>query len=178
MRVLHDRSLVEERSLEFDGLAIWVLVSAFAGVAAATFWLIASATQTSSLATYLTSALVALAIIAAWILGYPRRAAIPAMSFVFVCAIAWLPLLFEMDGALLRDAAGTPPSHLYLVIGFYVGGLGLVVLAFAIFGFFIPFVGAFLALRRNVPGSRTAVLLHTALCAGALLILVVTRIVA
>jgi hypothetical protein len=178
MLVLRDRSPIEERSLEFDGLAIWVLVSAFAAVAAATFWLIASAAQTSGPATYLASAIVGSAMIGAWIFGYPRRAAMPAMSFVLACALAWLPLAFPMDGALLRDAAGTPPSRLYLVIGFYVGGLGLIVLAFAIFGFLMPLASAILALRRNIPGSRATVLLHAALCAGALLVLVVTRIVA
>jgi hypothetical protein len=111
-----------------------------------------------------------------WVLGYPRRAAIPAMSFALVCAIAWLPFFFDMDGALLRDAAGVPASRLNVIAGFYIGGLGLVLLAFAVFGFLVPLAGALLALRRRLVGARSTVVLHIVLGLSAALVMALSRL--
>ena len=169
------RSILEDRSIEFDGLAIAMLALGFAGVSGFTFWILSSASQSVGVAVWIASALVGLGVISAWTFGYPRRAAIPAMSFVFVLAIALLPYVFDLNGALLREAAGAPPSRVYIAAGLYVGGLGIVVLAFLIFGFIGPLVGAILARRRREPHAASTLRLHIALGLGAVAILVGSR---
>jgi hypothetical protein len=164
------RSILENRSIEFDGLAIVILALGFAGVSGFVFWILSSATQSVDTSIWIASAFVGFGVIPAWIFGYPRHAAIPAVSFVFVLAIAILPYVFDLNGALLREAAGAPPSRVAIAAGLYVGGLGVVVLAFLIFGFIGPLVGAVLAYRRRELHAVSTLRLHIALGLGAVVI--------
>jgi hypothetical protein len=157
------RSILEDRTIEFDGLAIAILALGFAGVSGGAFWILSSASQSMDVVVWIASALVGLGTIVAWIFGYPRHAAIPSMSFIFVLAVALLPYAFALNGALLREAESAPISRVYVAAGLHVGGLGIVALAFLIFGFLGPLVGAILALRRGVPGAALALRLHIAL---------------
>jgi len=162
------RSILEDRIIEYDGLAIVMFALAFAGLATAVALLVAGATQALDAKTIAAGAIVAAGVIGAWIAGYPRRAAIPMMSLVMLCAILILPAVFDMDGMLLREAAGTPVSHLYVAMGLYISGLGFAFLAFIVFGFFCPLAGALLAVRRGEPGARQTLMLHGVLCVIAL----------
>jgi hypothetical protein len=170
------RSLLDDRTIEFDGLAIALLASAFACVGALTAWLVGSAAQTFSPPVFMAGALVGAAVTGAWIVGYPRHAAMPAMALVLLIAMIVLPVFFRMDGALLREAAGTPPGHLYVAIGLYVGGLGVAFLSFMVFGFFAPLAGAWLRLRRGERGARSTLALHCALTAMALMLTFFPRV--
>jgi hypothetical protein len=129
---------------------------------------IGSAAQTFDLTVFAASALVGAAVIAAWIAGYPRRAAIPAMALVMLIAMLAMPVFFNMDGVLLREAKGAPASRLYIIMGLYVGGLGVAFLAFLAFGFIGPLVSALLALRRGEKHARQTVMLHGVLTFSAL----------
>jgi hypothetical protein len=169
------RSILEDRTIEFDGLAIAILALGFAGISAFVFWILSSATQSTGAPVWIASALVGFGVIIAWIFGYPRHAAVPAMSFV-VLAIALLPHIFNLNGALLREAAGAPASRVAIAAGLYVGGLGLVVLGLLIFGFIGPLIGAILAHRRGVPAAASSLRLHIALGLGAVAILVASRV--
>lgn len=169
------RSLLDEREIEFDGLAVTLLVCAFLGVSALTVWLAGSAAQRFDLPMIASGVLVGAAVTAAWIVGYPRRAAIPAMALVILIAMVLLPTVFQMDGALLREASGAPRSRIYVVMGLYVGGLGVAFLAFMVFGFFGPLVGAVLALKRREKRARETLVLHCALTAAGLALVVMPR---
>jgi hypothetical protein len=164
------RSILEERHIEFDGLAIIMIALAFAGVAAATVWLAGSSAQRFDAPVWLSGGAVGAAVIAAWIVGYPRRAAMPAMAMVVLLAILLLPRLFNMNGALLREATGTPVEHLYIAMGIYIAGLSLSLLALLVFGFFIPLCGAVLGLVRQEKHARETLVLHGVLTGLALLI--------
>jgi hypothetical protein len=74
-----------------------------------------------------------------------------------------LPSLSQIDGPLLRDAVDAPIAHIYIAMSLYVGGLGVFFLAFMVFGFFVPLVGAVLALRRGEKRARETLILHCAL---------------
>ncbi len=177
MSPTQNRFPLEDRVIEFDGLAITVLILAFIGVSAAAFWIISAAAQNTGALTYIVSALIGLGIALAWIVGYPRRSAMPAMALVIVCALAWLPYIFRLDGALLRDSGGTPVSHLYLVAGLYVGGVGLVLLALSLVGFIAPLIGAILAVRQGRPGAHKVLALHVSLLIASVAILTFSRVV-
>ena len=164
------RSLLDDRTIEYDGLAVVLLASAFASVGALTVWLVGSAAQTFAPSIFVAGAVVGAAVVGAWIVGYPRHAAMPAMALVMLIAMMMLPIFFSMDGALLREAAGAPPGHLYIAIGLYVGGLGVAFLAFMVFGFFAPLAGAWLRVRRGEQGARNTLALHCALTGTALVL--------
>lgn len=159
---------LDPRHIEFDGLALALFAFAFCMIAGVTALLIGNAARSMDALTIVASALIAAGVIAAWIYGYPRHAAIPAMSFVFVCAILALPHVFDMNGALLREAAGAPASRVYIAMGLYVGGLGVLLLAFLVFGFIVPLVGAVLRVRRGEDRSRETLVLHLVLCGAAI----------
>jgi hypothetical protein len=53
-------------------------------------------------------------------------------------------------------------------MGLYIGGLGLLFLAFIVFGFVTPLLGAVLRLRRGESGARASLYLHLVLCAAAI----------
>lgn len=154
--------------IEFDGLATTMLACLFLGVAALTVWLLGSAARTFDASVVVAGALVGAAVTGGWILGYPRRAAIPAIALAVLVAVLLLPVFFDLNGALLRESAGTPGSRLYVAMGLYVGGLGVFFLAFMVFGFFVPLAGAALAFRRREKGARETLVLHCALTAIAL----------
>lgn len=175
-RMWESRSVLEDRTIEFDGLAIAILALGFAGISGFAFWILSSAAQSLGVAVCIASPLVGLGVIGGWILGYPRRAAIPAMSFVLVLAIAILPYVFDLNGALLREAAGAPASRVVLAAGLYVGGLGVLVLAFLVFGFIGPLIGAVLAVRGRLPDATSTLRLHIALGLGAVAVLVASRL--
>jgi hypothetical protein len=159
---------LDPRHIEFDGLALTLFALTFVTVSVATAYVIASTAETMDALTVLASVLVAAGVIAAWIYGYPRHAAIPAMSLVFVCAILALPFVFDMNGALLREAAGAPASRVYVAMGLYVGGLGVLLLAFLVFGFLVPLAGSVLRVRRREDRSRETLMLHLKLCGAAI----------
>lgn len=169
------RPLLDERKIEFDGLAVTLFACAFAGVGILTAWIAGSAAQRFDVAILAAGAAVGAAVVVAWIFGYPRRAAIPAMSLVILIAMIALPALFQMDGALLREASGAPASRIYVVMGLYVGGLGLIFLAFVVFGFLGPLAGAALALKRGEKQARETLGLHCALTAAALALILIPR---
>jgi hypothetical protein len=169
------RSVLEDRVIEFDGLAITLLLCGFAGIGALTVWLAGSAAQRFDAPMIAAGALVGAAVTGAWIFGYPRRAAIPAMALVMLVAMIALPAIFEMDGALLREAGDAPASRLYVAMGLYVGGLGVAFLAFTVFGFFGPLVGAVLALKRGEKQARETLALHCVLTAAALALILFPR---
>jgi hypothetical protein len=169
------RSLLEDRVIEFDGLAITLLLCAFVGIGALTAWAAGSAAQRFDVAIVMAGAAVGAAVTGAWVFGYPRRAAIPAMALVILVAMIGLPAIFEMDGALLREAGNAPASRLYVAMGLYVGGLGVAFLAFMVFGFVGPLVGAALALKRGEKRSRETLALHCALTAAALALIFFPR---
>jgi hypothetical protein len=164
------RSPLDDRTIEYDGLAVVLLASAFAGVAGLTVWLVGSAAQTFAPSAFVAGAIVGAAVVGAWIVGYPRHAAMPAMALVMLIVMIVMPIFFPMDGMLLREAAGTPPGHLYIAMGLYVGGLGVAFLAFMMFGFFAPLAGAWLRLRRREKGARNTLVLHCALTTTALVL--------
>lgn len=155
-----ERSLLDERNIEFDGLAIVLLLCAFVGVAALTVWVVGSAAQTFDAGVFAAGVAVGAAVIAAWIMGYPRYAALPAIALVLLLAMRVMSAFFDMDGALLREASGTPVSRLYVAMGLYVGGLGVAFLAFLVFGFLGPLAGAILAFRRREAHARRTLALH------------------
>src|SRR5262245_19417763 len=164
------RSILEDRTIEFDGLAVAMLALGFVGVSGFVFWILSSASQSMGVPVWIASALIGLGVVIAWTFGYPRRAAIPAMSFIFVLAVAVLPYVFDLNGALLREAAGAPASRVAIAAGLYVGGLGVFVLAILVFGFIGPLAGAILALRRGAPAAAAALRLHIALGVGAIVV--------
>jgi hypothetical protein len=170
-----ERSLLDDRHIEYDDLAVVLFVCAFLGIAALTVWVIGSAAQTFEAPVFVAGALVGAAVIGAWIAGYPRRAAIPAMALVLLIAMLVMPVFFDMDGALLREAAGAPVSRIYVVMGLYVGGLGVAFLAFLVFGFFGPLAGAVLALRRHEKHARETLALHGVLTFVALVLVFFPR---
>jgi hypothetical protein len=169
------RSLLEDRVIEFDGLAVTLLACAFVGIGSLTVWLAGSAAQRFDALMVVAGAVVGAAVTAAWIFGYPRRAAIPAMALVMLVAMIALPAIFEMDGALLREAGDAPASRLYVAMGLYVGGLGVAFLAFMVFGFIGPLVGAVLALKRGEKQARETLALHCVLTAAALALILFPR---
>jgi hypothetical protein len=170
------RSLLDDRVIEFDGLAITLLGCAFLGVGALTVWVVGNAAQRFDASIFAAGAMVGAAVTAAWIFGYPRRAAIPAMALAILAAMIALPAVFEMDGALLREAGGAPVSRLYVVMGLYIGGLGVFFLAFMVFGFFAPLTGAILALKRGEKQARKTLALHCVLLAAALTLILFPRV--
>lgn len=170
-----ERSLLDGRHIEYDDLAVVLLLCAFFGVGALTVWVVGSAAQTFGAPVFVAGALVGAAVIGAWIVGYPRRAAIPAMALAMLIAVLAMPAFFDMGGALLREAEGAPASRLYVVMGLYVGGLGVAFLAFMVFGFLGPLVGALLALRRREKGARETLMLHCALTLLALVLVFFPR---
>ena len=93
------------------GLAITMLALGFIFIAAVTVWAVSNAAQRFDAQVFATAALVGLAVCAAWCFGYPRHAAIPAMALVILLAAITLPLVFDMNGALLREASGAPRSR-------------------------------------------------------------------
>ncbi len=151
---------LEDRTIEYDGLAITMLALGFIFIAALTVWIAGNAAQRFDAPVFATAALVGTAVCAAWCFGYPRYAAIPAMALVILLAAITLPLVFDMNGALLREASGTPPSRIYVAMGLYVGGLGVGFLAFMVFGFLGPLAGAVLRLKRRETGARFSLILH------------------
>lgn len=163
------RSILEERHIEFDGLAIVMLALGFAGVAAATVWLAGSAAQRFDTPVWLAGGAVGAGMIAAWIVGYPRRAAMPGMAMVVLLATLLLPRLFNMNGALLREAAGAPAEHLYIAMSIYIAGLSVSLLALLVFGFLVPLCGAVLGLKRHEKHARETLVLHGVLTGLALL---------
>ena len=169
------RTILDDRIIEFDGLAVTLLTCAFAGVAVLTVWLAGSAAQRFDLPILAASAAVGVAVTGAWIFGYPRRAVIPLMALAILVAMITLPAIFEMDGALLREAGNAPASRLYVAMGLYVGGLGVFFLAFMVFGFVAPLVGAILALRRGEKRARETLKLHCVLLAAALALILFPR---
>ena len=164
------QSILEERHIEFDGLAVVMLGLGFTGVAAATIWLAGSAAQRFDAPVWLAGGTVGAAMIAAWIVGYPRRAAMPAMAMVVLVATLLLPRMFNMKGALLREAAGTSAEHLYIAMSVYIAGLSVSLLALLVFGFLVPLCGAMLGLRRHGKRARETLLLHGVLTGVALLL--------
>ena len=170
------RSLLDDRVIEFDGLAITLLLCAFIGVGALTVWVVGSAAQRFDAPVLAAGAAVGAAVTAAWVFGYPRRAAIPAMALAILSAMIALPVFFEMDGALLREASGAPISRLYVVMGLYIGGLGVFFLAFMVFGFFAPLAGAILALKRGEKQARKTLALQCGLLAVALALILFPRV--
>lgn len=162
------KTSLDPRHIEFDGLANIMFALAFLLVAGALALIIGNATQALDAPVIAAASLIAAGVIAAWIVGYPRYAAIPAMSLVLMCGLLILPLVFDMNGALLREATGTPVARLYIAIGLYIGGLGLVFLAFILFGFIGPLVGAMLRLKRGEPHARETLTLHLMLCGVAI----------
>ena len=170
-----ERSLLDERHIEFDDLAVVLFICAFFGIGALTVWVVGSAAQTFAAPVFVAGALVGAAVIGAWIVGYPRRAAIPAMALVMLVAMLVMPAFFDMDGALLREAEGAPVSRVYIAMGLYVGGLGVMFLAFMVFGFLGPLVGAVLALRRREKHARETLMLHGALTFIALVLVFFPR---
>jgi hypothetical protein len=170
------RPLLDDRAIEFDGLAIVLMACAFLGVGVLTVWVVGSAAQRFDAPVLVAGAAVSAAVMAAWIFGYPRRAAIPAMALAILAAMIALPAVFEMDGALLREAVGAPASRLYVVMGLYVGGLGVFFLAFMVFGFFAPLAGAILGLKRGEKQARETLALHCVLLAAALALILFPRV--
>src|SRR5262245_10943086 len=136
--LMGNRSLLDERHIEYDDLAVVLFILAFLGVAALTTWMVGSAAQTFAAPVFGAGALVGAAVIGAWIFGYPRRAAIPAMALAMLLATLLMPAFFDLSGMLLREAAGAPASRVYVAMGLYVGGLGVAFLGFMVFGFFGP----------------------------------------
>jgi hypothetical protein len=171
-----ERSLLDDRHIEYDDLAVVLFICAFIGIAALTVWIVGSAAQTYEAPVFVAGALVGAAVIGGWIVGYPRYAAIPAMALVMLLAMLAMPAFFDMDGALLREAEGAPASRVYVVMGLYVGGLGVAFLAFMVFGFLGPLAGAFLALRRREKYARQTLILHCALTFVALVLVFFPRI--
>lgn len=172
---MEKRSLLDDRHIEYDGLAVVLFICAFLGVAALTVWVVGSAAQTFAVPVFVAGALTGAAVVGAWILGYPRRAAIPAMALVVLIAMLAMPAFFNMNGALLREAAGAPASRVYVAMGLYVGGLGVAFLAFLVFGFFGPLAGAVLAMRRREKHARDTLLLQCALTFVALVLVFFPR---
>ncbi len=173
---MSDRLPLDERSIEYDGLAIVLLAAAFLICGAGIASILSLATQTFDAGIVAAAGVVALAVLAAWIFGYPRRAAIPAIALVLLCAMEFLPVIFSMDGALMREAAGSPASRVYVVKGLYVGGLGVALLALLVFGFFCPLAGAVLGLRRREAKAREVLIVHALLTGGALALTLFPRL--
>jgi hypothetical protein len=142
---------LDPRHIEFDGLALTLFALTFVTVSVATAYVIASTAETMDALTVLASVLVAAGVIAAWIYG-----------------ILALPFVFDMNGALLREAAGAPASRVYVAMGLYVGGLGVLLLAFLVFGFLVPLAGSVLRVRRREDRSRETLMLHLKLCGAAI----------
>lgn len=162
------RSEFEDRHIEFDGLAIVMLALGFAVVTVVAAWLAGSAAQRFDMPILAAGGAVGAGVIVAWIFGYPRRAAMPAMAMVVLVALLILPRIFNMNGALLREAAGTPVAHLYVAMGLYVAGLSFILLMLLVFGFLLPLVGAVLGLKRHEQGARETLMLHGVLTGLAL----------
>jgi hypothetical protein len=172
---MDERSLLDDRRIEYDDLAVALFICAFVGVAALTVWVVGSAAQTFAAPVFVAGALTGAAVVGAWILGYPRRTAIPAMALVALIAMLVMPAFFDMDGALLREGVGAPASRVYVAMGLYVGGLGVAFLAFLVFGFFGPLAGAVMAARRRDKHARETLVLHCALTFVALALVFFSR---
>jgi hypothetical protein len=172
---MFDRSMLEERDIEYDGLAVVLFICSFVGIAALTAWMIGSAAQTFSPLVFVAGALVAAAVNGAWIFGYPRRAAIPAMSLVMLLSLLLVPAFFDVDGLLLREAEGAPSSVIHVAVGLYVGGLGIAFLAFMVFGFLGPLIGAVQGLLRGEKRARETLVIHCVLTFAALVLVFFPR---
>lgn len=170
-----DRRILDDRVIEYDGLAVVMLAAAFVGVSVVAGWMVSASAQVFDLRVVVASAVMGAAVIGAWIVGYPHRAAIPAVAIVILCAMIVLPIMFRMDGALLREGVGTPPGRLYVAMGLYIGGIGVAFLAFLVFGFFGPLAGAILGLRRGEKRARETLALHAALTAAAMALVFLPR---
>jgi len=168
-RMSERRSILEDRVIEYEGLAI-------AGIGAAAAWMISSSAQRFDAGVIVAGAVVGASVNGAWILGYPRRAAIPAMALAILIAMIALPMIFDMDGALLREATDTPASRVYVAMGLYIGGLGVVFLALIVFGFIGPLVGAYLGLKRGEKRARETLTLHCALTGAAIALIFLPRV--
>lgn len=163
------RGIFVDRVIEYDSLAVVLMGISFVAVSALTSWLVAGAAQRADIAVIVAGAIVGAATIGAWIVGYERRAAIPAMALVFLIAIIALPMAFDMNGAFLQEVqAGGASRRVYVAMGVYIGGLGIAFLSLMLFGFFGPFVGAYLGLRRGEVRARETLALHGLLTGAAL----------
>lgn len=154
--------------IEYDGLAVVMLALACAGVGAVAAWMVSASSQRFDPSVGVAGLLVGAAVTGAWVLGYPRRAAIPAMALVVLVAMIALPMAFDMNGALLQEAENTPASRVYVAMGLYIGGLGVAFLGLVVFGFFGPLVGAWLGLKRGEKRARETLVLHCVLTGAAL----------
>ncbi|MDP3739211.1 MAG: hypothetical protein Q8R02_17605 [Hyphomonadaceae bacterium] len=158
------------RPLEIDGLALILLVLAFVGVSAACWWLLSQASQADLAPVLAASIVIGSATISAWLYGYPRRVLGASLALVALAALVYLPRLFVVDGVLLRESTGVPPSRLVTVIGLNVGGLGIAFLAFLVAGFAGPLWGTIVALRQRLPGASRTLTLQLKLILSAIIL--------
>lgn len=165
----------KDRRLEFDGLAWSITIPILVALVLAAYWLCLSLDGDKPVIAAAASVAVSAGVLAAWVLGYPQRSAIPSVSFVLVCALAAAPIVFDISGPLLRDTRGVAPSTLSVVVGLYVGGLGLIMMGFALFGFILPLIGAIRAVLRKEHRAQGTLLIHVALALGALAAIIVAR---
>jgi hypothetical protein len=148
------------RELEIDGLVVVLAASAFAAIAGLLYFALSYASGAGMTPVAIASAIVAAAIVLAWLASYPHRATMIAVSLVLLATIIYLPRIFVMDGLLLREAGALAGSRLRVAIGLNIGGVFIAFLALVIFGFILPLVMSALAARRGAPGSALTLDIH------------------
>lgn len=159
------------REFEPDGVVLTLAALAFALLAALLYFALAYASGAGPVPVGVASVIVAALIVGAWLLAYPHRATAVAVALVILAAIIYLPRIFVLDGALLREASGMPASRLRVAIGLNVGGVFLGFLTLLVFGFLIPLVMSVLAIRRGLPGSHRRLDIHLRAILGAIILM-------
>ncbi|HEV7692529.1 MAG TPA: hypothetical protein VGO52_16960 [Hyphomonadaceae bacterium] len=160
------------RELEIDGLVVVLAAIAFAAIAGLLYFALSYASGAGIAPVAIASAIVAVAIVLAWLASYPHRATMIAVSLVLLATIIYLPRIFVMDGLLLREAGGLDGSRLRVAMGLNVGGVFIIFLGLLVFGFILPLIMSAFAARRGAPGSVQTLDIHVrGLLMGVILVL-------
>ena len=148
------------RDLEIDGIVVTLGALAFAGIAALLYFALAYASGAEPMPVAIAAGVVAAAIVLSWLAAYPHRATAVAVALVLLAAIIYLPRIFVMDGALLREASGISGSRLRVAMGLNIGGVFIAFLCLVAFGFIVPLISSILAASRRQPGSGIRLDIH------------------
>jgi hypothetical protein len=160
----------QAREFEPDGVVLTLGALAFAGIATLLYFALAYASGAGVAPVAIASIIVAALIVGSWLLAYPHRATAVAIALVLLAAIIYLPRIFVLDGALLREASGMSGSRLRVAIGLNVGGVFVGFLVLVVFGFLLPLINSLLALRRRLPGSSRRFDIHVRAVLGAIVL--------
>ncbi len=176
LKMENRRSLIDDRRIEFDALAIVMLGLGFLLTSTVSAVLVSNASGHLDLSAMIAGAGVGAAVIVAWIFGYPRHATAPSISLALMAALIVIPRVIHLGNALLPEADALPAVHRVMIGGLYAGGLMLALIAFMVCGFIGPTVGAYLRTKRREDGAREGLVLHAGLFGAACALVAVAAI--